>query len=341
MVLHNPNNWHWVNKDASNWAKQYFEETLIGSSADDDQGNSVQIHKVLSVEGDVDVSQRKGKVIALFDVKLQLEYKGQTGTGVNVDGTITIPEVAHDTDADEYVFEISNYSDTAEKQPVKDLIRSKLTPTLRLKLFAFSKDLIDQHGKDIQHTEENDPKSKTTPPKFSSPSSSASQVPPSGATKSADKSQSTTSISTTSITNSFEFQTSANELYQTFVDIQRVAAFTRSFPEIFEPKIDGKFKLFGGNVEGRFITLVPGEEICQTWRLASWPKEHYSKLTLTFDQGMDATILRLAWSEVPVGQEETTLGNFEQYYVKPIKVTFGTTEAGDGTHLEGKDYNYA
>jgi len=29
------------------------------------------------MDGDVDVSQRKGKVITLFDVKLKLEYSGK------------------------------------------------------------------------------------------------------------------------------------------------------------------------------------------------------------------------------------------------------------------------
>lgn len=75
MVLHNPNNWHWVNKDASAWAKQYLEENLTPISAEEG-GVTANIKKVVSMDGDVDVSQRKGKVITLFDVKLQLEYEG-------------------------------------------------------------------------------------------------------------------------------------------------------------------------------------------------------------------------------------------------------------------------
>lgn len=75
MVLHNPNNWHWVNKDAHPWAKEYLEKNLIGLSAEDGDV-AAKISKVLSMDGDVDVSQRKGKVITLFDVKLQLEYEG-------------------------------------------------------------------------------------------------------------------------------------------------------------------------------------------------------------------------------------------------------------------------
>lgn len=75
MVLHNPNNWHWVNKDTSAWAREYLEENICTIAVEDD-GVSAKVEKVLNMDGDVDVSQRKGKVITLFDIKLQLEYEG-------------------------------------------------------------------------------------------------------------------------------------------------------------------------------------------------------------------------------------------------------------------------
>lgn len=75
MVLHNPNNWHWVNKDVAPWARDYLDTTLTKITTSGD-GVTASIEKVLSMEGDVDVSQRKGKVITLFDVKLKLEYSG-------------------------------------------------------------------------------------------------------------------------------------------------------------------------------------------------------------------------------------------------------------------------
>ena len=102
MVLHNPNNWHWVNKDATEWTKAYLEKTLIDVSAQENNV-SAKIGKLMSMDGDVDVSQRKGRVITLFDVKVQLEYDGKTQDDEDVSGTITIPEVAHDTEEDEYV----------------------------------------------------------------------------------------------------------------------------------------------------------------------------------------------------------------------------------------------
>lgn len=50
---------------------------------------------------------------------------------------------------------------------------------------------------------------------------------------------------------------------------------------------------------------------------------HFSKLTLVFDQGYDSTNLRYTWEGVPIGQEDTAKKNFNEYYVKSIKTTFG------------------
>ena len=126
MALHNPNNWHWVNKDVRPWAQDWLSKELVGLKASKEDGTSAEVSKVLSMEGDVDVSQRKGKVITIFDIRLQLEYIGkvptkgekkeveggedaeasQEGDTKDVSGTITIPEVAHDTEEDEYVVRV-------------------------------------------------------------------------------------------------------------------------------------------------------------------------------------------------------------------------------------------
>ncbi|KAJ3504688.1 hypothetical protein NM208_g16300 [Fusarium decemcellulare] len=100
MVLHNPNNWHWVNKDVSAWARAWFDENLAKVEAEDGDVKA-KVDKVQSMDGDVDVSQRKGKVITIFDVKLVLQYSGSAPGEDDVSGTITVPEVAHDTEEDD------------------------------------------------------------------------------------------------------------------------------------------------------------------------------------------------------------------------------------------------
>ena len=86
MVLHNPNNWHWVNKDVTTWTKEYLEKDLTGIKAETD-GASAIVSKLLSQEGDCEVAQRKGKVITIFDLKLQLEYTGESVSFSNLSNT--------------------------------------------------------------------------------------------------------------------------------------------------------------------------------------------------------------------------------------------------------------
>jgi activator of HSP90 ATPase len=66
---------HWVSKNCLSWAKDYFQTELTKLSAEDGS-NKVAVKKLSSCEGDVDVSQRKGKIITLFDVKLVLDIEG-------------------------------------------------------------------------------------------------------------------------------------------------------------------------------------------------------------------------------------------------------------------------
>lgn len=320
MVLHNPNNWHWVNKDASPWARQWFEDNLTKIEAKEGDV-SAKITKVIGMDGDVDVAQRKGKVITIFDVKLTLEYSGSTADGEEVSGTITVPEVSHELEEDEFVFEIDIYSDAKEKQPVKDLVRSKIVPQLRSEFRKLSPALIAEHGKDIQHAPGSNPSSGFSTPKFHPQHSATKET----ATTSTQQ-NSGSIVNTVTVTDNEEFRTTAEELFKTFTDPQRLAAFTRAPPKVFEgAKKGGKFELFGGNVSGEFLELSEPTKIVQSWRLDQWPKGHYSTLQIEFDQNdVDSvTVMRVEWKGVPVGQEDVTKRNWLEYYVKSIKTTFG------------------
>jgi len=319
MVLHNPNNWHWVNKDASVWAKEYLEENIRGIKAEEN-GVTAKLDKLISMDGDCDVNQRKGKVITIYDVKLVIEYSGKTKDDEDVSGTITVPEVAHDTEENEYVFDIDIYSDANSKAPVKDLVRVKIVPQLRKEFAKLGPALIAEHGKDIQHAPGSGPSSGVSTPKIHVPSG---PTPTASATQT---SKGSSSVNTTTVTDTEEFRAPASELYQTFTDPQRISAFTRAAPKLFEgAKKGGNFELFGGNVSGEYLELIEPTKIVQSWRLDQWPKGHYSRLEISFDQNDvdNVTVMRVTWSGVPVGQEEVTKRNWREYYVRSIKQTFG------------------
>ena len=223
---------------------------------------------------------------------------------------------------------MSLYSEESEKTPIKDLVRSKIVSQLRPKLQKLAPALITEHGKDIQHAPGSNPSSGFSTPKHV-PIPASTQAPRSSTTT--QSSSKGPSVNVTTVTDSTEFRTSAAELYQTFTDPQRLAAFTRAPPKRFDgAKTGGKFELFGGNVSGEFVELQEPTKIVQTWRLNQWPAGHYSKQVIEFDQNdVDSvTVMRVTWSGVPVGQEDVTKRNWGEYYVRSIMSTFGF-----GTHL--------
>lgn len=342
-MVNNPNNWHWVDKNCIDWTRQYFKEKLIGLKGPESCGDFAEITSVVSVEGDVVVSQRKGKVISLFDLKLVLGYEGKIGEST-AKGSISIPEVAYDTEEDEFSFNISVYNESDENTKIKPVIKAQLIPKLRQVLRGFGKDLLSTHGSDIQLpsdkvnsklTKENQSKleceSGTKPASIVASSKASSST---SATMS-NKTSSSTPVSGASSnvpkyntsTLHFEpaFNTTAEQLYITMLEKNRLGAWTRSNP-LFEGdflKEGQDFELFGGNVEGKIVKLKTCEKIEQLWRLKTWKSGHFAKLSIDFYQGDSETKLNVLFDGIPIGEEDAVQGNFEDYYIRSIKITFG------------------
>ena len=205
---------------------------------------------------------------------------------------------------------------------MKDLVRSKIVPQLRKAFHQLVPALTTEHGQYIQHAPGSNPSSGFATPTWhpeKGPVAARSATP-------STNTNSKSSVNTTTVTATDEFRTTAEEMYQTFVDPQRIAAFTRGAPRLFEgAKPGGKFAIFDGNVSGEYVTLEQPSVIVQKWRLAQWPEGHQSTLEIKFDQNdVDrVTNLRVTWSGVPVGQEDVVKKNWEGYYIRSIKQTFG------------------
>ena len=205
---------------------------------------------------------------------------------------------------------------------MKDLVRTKIVPQLRKALVKLGPALIEHHGKDLQHAPNSNPSSGVATPTWH-PNKERSPLPSARTTTSTTG---TSSINTTTVNATDEFRTTAEEMFQTFTDPQRLAAFTRAPPRLFEgAKPGGKFAIFDGNVSGEFVTLEAPKKIVQKWRLKQWPEGHVSNQEIIFDQNdVDrVTNMRVTWTGVPVGQEEVVQRNWEGYYVRSIKQTFG------------------
>ncbi|EJS42308.1 aha1p [Saccharomyces arboricola H-6] len=342
MVVNNPNNWHWVDKNCIGWAKEYFREKLVGVHTGSVKDSKyAKIKSVSSIEGDCEVSQRKGKVMSLFDLKLTLLIDGHVdtkdGSSLPFEGSINIPEVAFDSEDSSYQFEISIFKETTELNEVKPLIRSKLLPKLRQLFQQFGKDLLATHGNDIQ-VPESQVESNYTRSNQQNSFSGVKEASPKPETNASSPATATASTGTkvtqngsgnsTSIYLEPTFNVPASELYETFLDKQRVLAWSRS-AQFFNsgPKLEPKekFELFGGNVISELVSCEKNKKLLFRWKLKDWSASFNSSIEMTFHESQEfhETKLQVKWTGIPVGEEDRVRGNFEEYYVRSIKLTFG------------------
>lgn len=111
-------NWHWKNKNVTPWAKEWITRELSALSVTGDKdGQTASISSVTSVEGDVELGQRKSKcvvqamlavilidlngeiparLITIFDCDVRAKWVGTTSAGDEVKGSLHIPEVSHE-----------------------------------------------------------------------------------------------------------------------------------------------------------------------------------------------------------------------------------------------------
>ena len=73
----NVGNWHWTTKNCTKWAEQHLKNNLEGMEAEDEDGTTVTLASVSKVTGDVDLNQRKGRLMTLYDLQLELKWEGK------------------------------------------------------------------------------------------------------------------------------------------------------------------------------------------------------------------------------------------------------------------------
>ncbi|KAJ1946026.1 Co-chaperone, partial [Linderina macrospora] len=157
----NIGNWHWKEKNCFDWAKKHFEETL--PQVEVTKGEfAANVDSVTSVTGDVDLNIRKGRLITIYDVEVKLAWTATRGSET-LTGKITIPEVAHDTESDEYVYEITAENMKSDLLPLKDFVRTTLTPAITKRLEKFTEELKAANGSEMYIPEKDGGSGASTP----------------------------------------------------------------------------------------------------------------------------------------------------------------------------------
>ncbi|RXN11344.1 activator of 90 kDa heat shock ATPase -like protein [Labeo rohita] len=312
----NVNNWHWTERDATNWSSEKLKELLMGLQVENEEGKC-EITEVSKVEGEASINNRKGKLIFFYEWNLKASWSGTSKSGIRYKGNIEVPNLSDENDMDDLDISVSLCKDEPETE-LLSLMRSEGAQKIRTALASyvdflkteFTQGMIlpTANGVTKQQTAQATTKSNKT----QIGSCSAAPPPPNTGVK----------IPTCKFSIKDTFLTSPDELYRVFLKQEMVQAFTRS-SAVVEAEKGGKFRLLDGNVNGEFQELVPEQKIVMKWRFNSWPCEHYATVTLTFTDKGNETELKIECRAVPESEEERTRDGWQRYYCHAIKQTFG------------------
>ncbi|OAX34198.1 hypothetical protein K503DRAFT_699152 [Rhizopogon vinicolor AM-OR11-026] len=306
-------NWHWKNKNVTPWAKEWFKQELTAIVIEGSEGN-VAVSSVSIGDGDVELGQRKSKLITIYDIPVSLDWHGATSDGTEVTGSLSIPEVSHENTLDKSQDCEYNWTLRTPSSPSVDalfaFVKTRLPSALEAKFSEFPVALINAHGKDL--TVSGEPSRTGTPaPAAGTPSgtiaSASTTIPKPAPVKQAK-------LNTSTVVKEARFMAAADDLFGLFTDEKRIPLWTRA-PAQSAAKADTEYSLFGGGVKGKYVSLTPGKEIVQTWALQSptWPSDHFATLTTTFEQSSDSTKVKFTLDGVPKGMEDEITRNLEGY----------------------------
>jgi len=299
----NVNQWHWTEKDVSDWLKTTIARLFENQSVVDTGSVKCTTTSVASGDYECTVFNRKGKVSFIMDCNFSGGWEGKLydEKGEELDtikGKFTFVELDHDTNWEDVQIDLTV---TTECEVVEECMRKAGRTALRKQVKALLEELRAQHmvQNKVAQTTTN---TRTTP------------VPKSPTTENKDF---------TTVKHILEYQAPARELYEALTDEGRMSAYTRSQSH-FEKKEGGAFSILNGSISGTVLSLKEEAHIQLKWRVDNWPAGHTSTVDIALDPvTKGVTTLTMTQKEVPTSDVERTKVGWAQNFWEPIKMLFG------------------
>lgn len=323
----NVNNWHWTEKNAAHWSKDKLQSLLMNLEVNENNIGKCFISEITSIEGEAVANNRKGKLIFFYEWVIKCQWKGNVNGDENeVTGTIEIPNLSEENNADEITIDVTLNSSGTNADILKELMRTKGQAQIRKQLSKYIMALRDEFARDMikptkvaeggsinsfQTEVQQQKKKESCLPGIARSIPTPNPQPQMGV-----------KIETVRIQLVDNFKCTADEFYRVLTDSALLQAFTQNKVSV-DVNVGGQFSLLNGNIIGKFTHLEPNKCIKQTWRLRNWPAEHYSDVTIKINQKEDHTEVSIELNGVPRTHQEATEQGWQRHYIESIKRTFG------------------
>ncbi len=125
-------------------------------------------------------------------------------------------------------------------------------------------------------------------------------------------------METRTIRQSLTFEATPHEVYEILMDSKKHAELVGAEAQISR-EAGGKFTVYGGEIEGVTLELVPDRKIVQSWRYSDWPQGHYSRATFSMKEVPGGARLTFTQTGVPEEHYEDIRQGWHDYYWRPLK----------------------
>ncbi|GFR40180.1 hypothetical protein Agub_g737, partial [Astrephomene gubernaculifera] len=344
----NVNNWHWTERDCTEWAKQRLSEVLAGITLTPPPA-AVRTTTLESMVGDAFLNIRKNKLIPSYDLEVRVGWSGELTDGEgrvvgSASGKLHLPHIGDDNHDEDPEIRIICDTNTSDAERLKAAVHSYGKKPLLAAVHAFVAELraggpalaeasdaaaggAASGGEGGRSSQANGGSSSSSKPKLSSAEVERSKA--AAAAAAAAKSGSGSGGRSISITERFHCRPS--DIYECFTVEGRVCAFTQSRAVVQPHAPGGTFSWYGGAISGQFLQLQPPGRIEMSWRFNTWEEGCSSKVVIEISEPeYGNTVVRICHSGLPpadrFGNEDTadvTERGWQSQVLQRIRQVFG------------------
>eukprot|EP00008_Paramoeba_atlantica_P002748 CAMPEP_0201484130 /NCGR_PEP_ID=MMETSP0151_2-20130828/8331_1 /ASSEMBLY_ACC=CAM_ASM_000257 /TAXON_ID=200890 /ORGANISM="Paramoeba atlantica, Strain 621/1 / CCAP 1560/9" /LENGTH=337 /DNA_ID=CAMNT_0047867647 /DNA_START=39 /DNA_END=1052 /DNA_ORIENTATION=+ len=310
----NLNDWHWVEKSIVPWAEKELKKRFASLVIYDGPLGLFTFDGLKKLDGTICAHVRRGRRFVLYDFNVSFDFKGNlAGVKETAKGVVKIPYMGDENDFDDFEFEITVESGS-DKSKAKQIVHRECKKVLRQSIKSFMEFMNEEWTKGPLRSD------AQTEVKQMKLEEDRSAKPPSDqhskeiVTKDSGPGK--------NLSQKVTLNGPVEMIFQTFLDKDRLSAFTQSEAKI-DPRVGGSFSLFSGNVHGIFSEIVPMKTISQKWRFNDWKDGYYSTVILSFESHSGRTTIQLTQKNIPVNDLDRTKEGWNRFYWNNFRNMFG------------------
>jgi uncharacterized protein YndB with AHSA1/START domain len=122
----------------------------------------------------------------------------------------------------------------------------------------------------------------------------------------------------------YHIDASPHDVFEALTVSETIQEWTGGETDLMNPQVDGNFSLWGGDITGKNLEIVPNQRLKQEWKLTNWKEP--SLVTIDLIQSPEGTIVEFSQTNIPDEDFESISKGWDEFYFGAIQDLFEDEE---------------